>query len=456
MIDPELLPWSESAEQSVLGALLLDNEAWDRVADILEVRSFFAHKHGAIYAAIGMLVNACKVADVITVFERLRDAGKDEDVGGLKYLNQLAQSVPSAANARRHAEIIAERYTDRALRQTADEALAIALGKGEAQQRLSAIIASFDKLERRAVRSMPIGLETVMVRRLDALTDMATRGDEPQCWSTGFEELDTVLLGGLYPGRVYLVAGRPSVGKSAWAHWVALNAAIEQGAVCEYLSQEMPADELGDRSLAMVGRIEYERIQLGRLDNDDWRDLSNAFDTCSKAPFMVDDQPALRSNDIRVKARFVKGLNILVIDYVQLCQGAEEGEPNRNAELEVISRAIKTLAKTMNVAVLVLSQLARRVEERANKRAIPSDLKDCGGLEQDADVILSLFPIQLNRGDGYSLIGCDVLKNRQGRKGQSIALEFHEHRLGWKQSQYKVAELLKPTATERRGSAKEL
>lgn len=449
MIDPDTLPWSESAEQSVLGALMLDNSAWDTVADLLQTRMFFARKHALLYAAIGSMINANKGADVITVYDTLQAKGVGEEVGGLPYILAIAQSVPSAANARLHAGIVADHWSDRALRQTADECLTIAQGKGEPAIKLAAIVGRFDVLERKQVHQMPVGLDSIVAGVIDAINDMAERDAKPVCYSTGIPGIDKYLLGGLYPQRVYLLAGRPSVGKSALAHFIGLHAA-EEGYVSLYLSQEVGKHEMGQRSLAMVGEISYERIQLGNLQGEEWTRLSEAAERCAKAPFHVDDQPSLRSLDIRIKARYIRGLKLLVLDYVQLCEGAEEGEPNRNAELEVISRGIKTLARTMDVAVIALSQLARRVEERKDKRAIMSDLKDCGGLEQDADVIMSLWPVPVPPRDGYVLIGCDLLKNRQGKKDVTVILEFHGHRMGWAESAYTVGDLMTKTAVESR------
>jgi replicative DNA helicase len=450
------VPWSNEAEQSVLGGLLLDNRAWDRVGDMLTPRHFFSFAHGLIFGAIGELINATKPADVITVFERLqrrrsKSTEEIEELLHLPYLNALAQSVPSAANVRRYAEIVRERHSERVLRETADIALTIAMGGGEPAVKLNAIVARFAALERQQVQSMPVGLSSIIVQRLDHLNDLHDRGDEAlAAWSTGFDGLDEILMGGLQRGRIYLLAGRPSMGKSALAQWWALLAAVHDGAIVLYLSLEMPKAEVGDRTIAMVGKVSYEHVQTGKLTDGEWSAVSQAVETCGRLDFDVDDQAGLTSADIRIKARSVQGLQILVIDHVQLCKGAEEGDINRNTELEIISRGLKELAKELDCAVLVLTQLARRVEEKPNKRAGMSDMKDSGGLEQDADVIMSLFPI--GERTGHTLIGLDVLKHKQGKRNASLALEFHGHRLGWVESKYLVADLLAKPKESRRGA----
>lgn len=439
-VDVDTLPWSPVAEQSVLGGLMLDNRAWDLAADLLDSRHFFSAQHRIIFDAVAALINASKPADPITVYERLMDLGRDEEAGGIEYLTALTQAVPSASNIRRYAEIVVEKHTDRELRETADECNTIAQGIGTPADRLERIIGRFGALERRGAKQVPVGLDTIIPGRVDNISDAATRGGALMGIRTGLPQLDKILRG-LHPGRVYLLGGRPSLGKSALAQAISLLAAVDQQVTTLFLSQEMPKEELGDRSLAIAGGPSYARIQDGNLSDRDWGLLTEATEKCSSAPFYVDDQPGLTAGDIRVKARLVKGLRLLVVDYVQLCKGAEEGDVNRNTELEVISRSLKELAKQMGVAVVVLSQLARRVDERPHKRPIMSDLKDCGGLEQDADAILTLWRIK--KFDGYELIGLDVLKNRQGQSGKCIVLKFFGEYLRWEESEYEVEQVLK-------------
>lgn len=442
MIDPDTLPWSCEAEQSVLGGLLLDGSAWQRVAGVVEARHFFNSAHRRIFTAIESLRDADKPADIITVFERLADDA--EEIGGLSYLNSLASSVPSATSVRHYADIVREKHADRALRETADECLTIAQSKGTTIARLDRITQRIGQLARGHARSEPIALSTIVRERVEYLSDLAERGnDKPLATPTRLTQWDELLNGGMRPGRLYLLGGRPSLGKSALAQWVGLQQARHDGQVVLFLSQEMPKDEMGDRSMSQLARVPFDAIQRGNLCSDQWADLARAQDMAAKLEFQVDDQAALTIQDIRLKARSVPNVGLVVVDYVQLCKGAEEGDVNRNTELEIISRGLKELAKELNCAVLALSQLARRVEERPHKRPLMMDLKDCGGLEQDADVIAVLFPIREHAGRGRQLIGLDVLKNRQGKRG-SLVLEFEGAMLSWWDSEYDVATLLAP------------
>lgn len=451
MIDSDTLPWSCEAEQSVLGGLLLDNSAFDRVGDLLTSNRFYDRRHGAIYTAIADLVNSTKAADVITVFEALKryrnEAAREVD---LIYLNALSASVPSAANCRRYAEIVAEKWSQRAIIEQADDAVTIAQGQGDAAEKLDKILTGFGSLERARDERKPSRMSEVMTGVIDHLNDLAENG-QPPGWSTRFPGLDKKLRGGFRGGRVYLLGGRPGMGKSALALWWQSKAACHDALICLYLSQEMPKHEVGERAAAQVGRISYERIQTGTLTDAEWGKLSEAVERLGRAEFHVDEQAGLTGTEIRAKARYIKGLNLLVLDYIQLCKGNGESESNRNAELEAISRAVKSLAKELNCGVLVLSALNRRVDERPHGRAIMSDFKDCGALEADADVIMTLFKIKDTPATNGVLLGMDVLKNRQGSKG-SLVLHFWPDMMDWGESEYELEDLL----NEKRGKKGDL
>jgi len=443
-IDYGSVPWSQDAEQSVLGGLLLDNQAYDRVGDLLTGEEFFVHAHATIYRVIAALITASKPADVITVHEEckaLSKAHRGEPVE-LSYLNALSQSVPSAHNARRYAEIVREHYLSRTLLAKLDEATGVARGPGSFDLKLDTVASSISALERNSTSNLAVDMGTVIVELLDHINDLAANGLAPG-WSTRFPTLDRYLRGGFHAGRMYLLGGRPGMGKSALALWWETKCSVEEGIVSLYLSQEMPRREVGERSVASVGRISYERLQVGELQDQEWGRLSEAAEKLRRAPFYVDEQAGLSGNEIRLKCRQIKGLNLVVIDYIQLCRGTGEGEANRNAELELISRAVKTLAKQLKVAVIVLSALNRRVDDRPHGRAILADFKDCSALEADADVVMSLFQVKTLEATDCVLIGLDVLKNRQGRKG-SLVLNFWGDQMSWGESEYELEELLKP------------
>lgn len=448
MSDDETIPapahWSVEAEQAVLGGLMLDNAAWDRTGDLLQARHFFAAQHRAIYVAIGSLVNASKPADVITVYAALQ-ARKIDDVAAsitLGELNELVSSVASAQSIRAYALIVHEHWQQRVLLAASDRALAISRAPGPATEKLNAIVAGFGELERQHVREVPRRLGELMVEQLDHISDMAT-GNVTPGWSTGMPQLDVLLKGGFHPGRVYLIGGRPGKGKSALALWCGVHLSLLDNLVTLYLSQEMPASEVTERAISTVGQISYTAVQTGKLSDQEWGKLTDTSAKLAAIEFHVDAQSGLSASDIRIKARYVKGLNILVLDYVQLCKGTGEGESSRNEEIGAISRALKGLAKDRNCAVLVLSGLSRKVDERAHKRAIMSDFRDSGQLEADADVIMSLFELRAKDSRGARIMGIDILKNRQGSEG-CIAVDFWGDLMSWSESQYRAEDLLKP------------
>lgn len=433
-------PHSREAEQSVLGGLLLDNSAWDRAADLLKESDFYRHEHRLIFGAIGALVNATKPADVITVFEQLECMGKGDECGGIGYLNSLAQSVPSAANMRRYAEIVRERAVLRGLVAVSDTIATAAFnpqGRSVAEI-LDSAATAMHALEAGHAKKMPRSFQDIVVERLDHISELA-QGKVKSGWPTNFPTLDDMLNGGLRPGSVYVLAARPSVGKSALAAAIGTGFA-QDGLPTLFLSQEMGDGEVIDRALANIGGIPYKNIQTGQLSDMDWANLSSAAESGAAMPFYVDDQGSLTISEIRSKARSIKGLKLLVLDYLQL--SASRGEhSNRNGEIEEVSRGLKSLAKELGIAVLMLSQLNRKVEERPGKRPMLSDLRDSGSIEQDADVVIFLWPLKEFKVGGYWAIGCDLPKNRQGKKG-AFAMHFWGDYMRWAESEFRLEDLL--------------
>lgn len=427
-------PHSVEAEQSVLGALLLDSACFDRVGDLVAEGDFYRHEHRLIFEAVRALSVASKTADVITVYERLKAAGKADAVGGLQHLNALAASVPGTSGARRWAELIREKALLRAVIALSDNAATAAFnpqGRSAADV-VGDLAAKVGELERQRVTGAPKPLSALVAGRLDRVSRLAS-GEEKGGLSTSIDRLDRVLNGGFRPGAVYILAARPSVGKSSLAMEMGLHVARFVGPVL-MLSQEMPDGEVADRALSNLGAVDYEGIQTGKLSDDGWSRLSGAVETAAAVPFYVDDQPGLRLRDIRAKARQVKGLKLLVLDYLQLSVG--DGE-NRSQEVGSISRGLKALAKQMGIPVLVLSQLNRKVEERPGKEPEMGDLRDSGEIEQDADVVMFLWPAR-DFIDGVRLVGLKVGKNRQGRPGARFALDFAGAWQRWSESEEKL------------------
>lgn len=439
IIDPSIIPWSCEAEQSVLGGLLLANAAWDRVADLLTGRSFYDSRHRHIFDATGALIAASKPADVLTVHEELKRRRQDEECGGLVYLNALAQSVPSAANIRRYAEIVAEFAGQRNLMAAADQAFEIAKApQGDYTAKLNEIAGLFALLEQRAMRNDPQPLNELVIRQLDHYTDLY-EGRVTAGWPTGFEKLDTMLNGGFRPGHMIILGARPKIGKTSFAMELLIHQAMA-GRPCLALTQEMPAAELTDRLISRMAKVDHGHLQTGKLSDKEWSRISEAADAASKLSVLIDDQPALTMADIRAKARkaFPAGRRadggLLVVDYLQLTSGSSGSDGNRNQEIEQVSRGIKALAKQLGITALVLSQLNRKVEDRANKRPYLGDLRDSGAIEQDADTVIFLWPIRDDHGGACRITGLDVAANRHGPTGE-FALDFWKAYQRWVQSE---------------------
>jgi replicative DNA helicase len=427
---PRIPPHSLEAEQSVLGGLLLDNRAWDRVGDLITESDYYRLEHRLIYAAIAGLVNATKPADVITVFEQLQTLGKASDCGGMPYLSSLTQSVPSAANVRRYAEIVRNRSMQRAVITAIDDASADAWKGDDPGATVDRIATTFAQLASKNVRKAPRPLSEILAERIERINDLHEGTIEPG-WPTPFASLNRLLNGGLRPGMLAILASRPGEGKTALGSSIG-EAMAANGLPTLLLSQEMPDGELVDRTISRMGGIDYGTVQSGKLDQDAWSRLSDAVERGSRLPFFVDDQASLRLSDIRAKARAVKGLKVLLLDYLQLCASTRR-DGNRNSEIEEISRGLKTLAKDMGIAVIALSQLNRQVEQRANKRPNLSDLRDSGAIEQDADVVMFLWPVRELAAEGRRIVGLGVDKNRQGKKGE-LGLDFFGAMQRWRES----------------------
>jgi len=392
-------PHSIEAEQSVLGGLLLDNLAWDRSADLLNDGDFYRYEHRMIYAAIGALVNATKPADVITVFEHLQNLGKAEDCGGLAYLNALAQSVPSAANLRRYAEIVRERAILRKLVAASDEIATAAFNPqgrpvpqilDEAEGKIFRIGEEGSK-SRQGFQSM----DQLVVQLIDRVNELAENGaEEVTGVRTGFYDLDR-MTAGLQPGDLIVLAARPSMGKTAFALNIGEHVAVQEGLPVVVFSMEMGASQLALRMVGSLGRIDQQHLRTGALKDDEWGRLSEAVDRLGKAPMFIDESPALTASELRARARRQARqcgrLGLIIIDYLQLMSGSGGNEENRATVIGEISRGLKGLAKELKCPVIALSQLNRSVETRTDKRPMMSDLRESGAIEQDADVIMFIY-----------------------------------------------------------------
>ncbi|HMW65021.1 MAG TPA: replicative DNA helicase [Accumulibacter sp.] len=392
-------PHSIEAEQSVLGGLLLENAAFDKIADLIAESDFYRDEHRRIYRQIRKLLERAKPADVVTVAESLDLAGEGSDTGGLAYLGELAANTPSAANIRRYAEIVRERAILRQLVTAGDEIAGSALNPlgrdpktllDEAEAKVFAIAEGGLRHQSGFVHINP--LLTQVVERIQELHDRDNPSDITGLPS-GYHDLDAKTAG-LQAGDLLIVAGRPSMGKTSFALNIAEHVALEVGLPVAVFSMEMGGTQLAMRMLSSVGRLDAHRVRTGRLNDDEWSRLSFALGKMHEAPLYIDETPALNPIDLRARTRRLHRqcgkLGLVVIDYLQLMSATSQGE-NRATEISEISRSLKGLAKELNVPVMALSQLNRSLEQRPNKRPVMSDLRESGAIEQDADVIMFIY-----------------------------------------------------------------
>jgi replicative DNA helicase len=426
-------PHSIEAEQSVLGGLLLDNTAWDRVGDVLQVDDFYRDDHRRIYRHIARLIDQGRPADVVTVAEAIESSEDKDKTGGLTYLGQLAQSTPSAHNIRRYAEIVRERSVMRRLVAVGNEIADAALnpmGKEVAQLLDEAESRVFEIAEagsrgREGFKDIHQLLSQVM-ERVDELYNRDNPSDVTGI-PTGYNDLDQ-MTSGLQEGDLVIVAGRPSMGKTAFALNIGEHVAVESGLPVAVFSMEMGGTQLASRMLGSIARIDQHKLRTGRLSDDDWNRLTNAVGKLHDAPIHIDETPALNALELRARARRLHRqygkLGLVIVDYLQLMSATSMGE-NRATEISEISRSMKALAKELHVPVIALSQLNRSLEQRPNKRPVMSDLRESGAIEQDADLILFIYrdevynPDTADKGKAEIIIG----KQRNGPIG-TVNLTF--------------------------------
>ena len=428
-MDEQLL-FSNEAECAIIGALMIDHRAADRLDDSLTAEHFYRDDHRRIFAAELRLIAAGRGCDINSVFAELEESGDALRCGGVGYLGEVADGTPSSANLRRYAEIVIERAMLRSLRAAGDEIAANAAMPGAtATEKVDAAQAKIMALTDRARRKFePVTVRDAMSRHL-RLIDDRREGRVPTGLSTGFADVDKRMNGGLHPGQLVIVAARPGMGKSAWAMQLALHFAM-QGRPSLFCSQEMPESDLMDRITALQARVPLSSvIRSSEMSADDYDRLCAALPALRDAPLMLDEQPALTLMAVRNKVRRVArehgAIGLLVVDYLQLMVG-DGSEQNRNSEIERISRGLKQLAKEFGMPVVALSQLSRKCEERPNRRPIASDIRDSGAIEQDADVILTIYRDEIYNTDtpykGLAEIG--VLKNRQGQAGGFVGMSY--------------------------------
>ena len=377
-------PQSINSEQSILGGLMIDNNALDSIVDIIQPDDFYRRDHKIIYEHIAAMIQRGRPADSLTVAESLRDAGLDTDTGGFAYLAELVNNTPSAANIRRYAEIVHDKSVlqpeGRETAQILDEAERIVLAINERNSR-----------GQRGFQPMATLVREVSEKIIDLYQNQ--QGSEVTGVPTGYPNLDRELAG-LQRGDLIIIAGRPSMGKTSFSINIAENVGVRQELPVAVFSLEMGGDQLAQRLISSVANIDAQKLRKAQLEDEEWNAFSKAVHRLENKPIYIDDTPALMISELSSRARRLVNqtgpLGLIVVDYIQLMTG-RAGVDNRSTELSEISRGLKALAKELHCPVIVLSQLNRSLEQRADKRPIMSDLRESGAIEQDADVIMFIY-----------------------------------------------------------------
>jgi replicative DNA helicase len=434
LVSLKVPPHSIEAEQSVLGGLLLDNQAWDKIGDIVSVDDFYRDDHRRIFRHIARLVEQAKPADVVTVAESIESSEDKDRAGGLTYLGSLAQNTPSAHNIRRYAEIVRERAIMRRLVAVGNEIADSAFSPGgkEVGQLLDEAESKVFQIAEQRMRTRG-GFHDIhqllsqVMERVDFLYSRENPSDITGV-ATGFGDLDR-MTSGLQEGDLVIVAGRPSMGKTALALNIAEHVAVAEKRPVAVFSMEMSGTQLAARMLGSMSRIDQHKLRTGRLTDEDWNRLADGLGKLHEAPIHIDETGSLNPLELRSRARRLARqygkLGMIVVDYLQLMVTSGKREENRATELSEISRSLKALAKELGVPVVALSQLNRSVDQRPDKRPIMSDLRESGALEQDADLILFIYRDEVynretgEKGKAEIIVG----KQRNGPTG-TVELTF--------------------------------
>ncbi len=417
-------PNSIEAEQSLIGGLMLDATAWDKVADVIISADFYRKDHRLIFAAIASLIEAGSPCDVVTVSEYLGNRNELDHAGGLEYLATLANETAGAANARAYAKILREKSTLRALINAGNEISGSAFtteGRNASQilddaERLVFQIAEKGARGKAGFKS----LKQILPQAVDRIDLLHQSEGDITGISTGYSEFDK-MTAGLQQGDLIIIAGRPSMGKTTLAVNIAENAAIGSKVPTAIFSMEMPSQQLAFRMISSLGRVDQTHLRTGNFPDEDWSRINTAVQLMSEAPIFIDDSPSLSPTDIRARARRLHrehNLGLIIIDYLQLMQ-VEGSKENRATELSEISRSLKALAKELEVPVIAVSQLNRAVEQRTDKRPVMSDLRESGAIEQDADLIVFIYREEVYNQDTprKGLADIVIAKQRNGPIG---------------------------------------
>lgn len=425
------LPHSVEAEQAVIGGLLLDNMAWDRVADRASESDFYRNDHRILFRAIADLARRNQPFDLVTLKDYLTSQGELENAGGEFYLFELAKNTPSAANISAYASIVRERSILRQLINVSGEIADTAYhpeGRNSTEILDQAEQKVFSIGEQLSRGSGPVAIGELLAKAIDRVEYLHHSPDAVTGTPSGFNDLDE-MTAGLQPADLIIIAGRPSMGKTSFAMNIGESVAQKAQLPVLIFSMEMPGDALAMRMLSSLSRVDQKKVKTGQLDDSDWHRLASTLTMMANTPMYIDDTPALSPNELRARARrlakqFDGKLGLIIIDYLQLMQvpGLRD---NRVAEISEISRSLKAIGKELNVPVIALSQLNRSLEQRADKRPVMSDLRESGAIEQDADLIMFIYRDEVYYEDSRDKGTAEIIiaKHRNGPTGK-VRLTF--------------------------------
>lgn len=387
-------PHDLEAEQAIIGSMLTDRDAVISAIEILKEEDFYREDNKAIYTAILNLYNRAEPIDIITVKSELESMGKFEQVGGLEYLAELPEKVPTTANAMKYIKIVEEKSTLRRLIKTANEIIELGYSSTEDVEDImeGAEKKIFNIMQEKNQKGYA-PIKDVLVESFTKLEELYNRKQHITGVPSGFTELD-YRTAGFHGSELILIAARPAMGKTAFALNIATNAAVKANVPVAVFSLEMSKEQLVNRILCSESMVDSNKVRTGKLEEDDWTKLAGAIGPLSEAEIFIDDTPGINITEIRAKCRKLKlekNIGMVVIDYLQLIQGSNKRGGSREQEISEISRSLKILAKELDVPVIALSQLSRAAEQRPDHRPMLSDLRESGAIEQDADIVMFLY-----------------------------------------------------------------
>jgi len=422
------LPFNLDAEVSVLGSLLLDKDAITKIADILSADDFYDDRHKIIFQSIVELFEKRRPVDLVTLTNKLQEKKEFDNIGGASYLATLANSVSTSSHIKHHATIVADKASLRRLVEAGSKITGLALTN---QEDVDSVLDEAEQIvfgvAQRKLKQNFIPLKSVLTETFERIDELHQNKEQIRGLPTGFPALDSILAG-LQSSDLIIVAGRPSMGKTAFALNIAQHVAAREGIPVGVFSLEQSKEQIVDRLLCNEARIDSWKLRTGNLDDDDFPRLGHAMAVLSEAPLFIDDSATNTVLDMRTKARRLQaehGLGLIIVDYLQLMQGRSRYADSRVQEISEISRSLKGLARELNVPVIALSQLSRKVEDRPSKIPQLSDLRESGSIEQDADVVAFIYREDYYDQETEKKHIADILikKHRNGPIG-SVSLYF--------------------------------